>query len=417
MIPHPHVKVAADGVIVALTEAARPPGRHTWVMDTMRAPKKFDAVVVGAGLMGAATAWSLGRRGRSVLLVEQFSAGHANGSSHGSARIVRRAYGDPLYTKLTGQAFELWRELEQQSGASILRVLGGLDFGRGRDVVGVAADLAAQGVPHEVLSNDEAERRWPGMRFAGSVVYHPEAGTMDAAQAVDSFTSEAIRHGTEVRYETEVVKLSSNNDFAEVEFADGERARGTSVITAAGAWTGPLLNGLVRMPPLAVTQQQIFHFPRLDTAAEPWPSTIHEQAEPIYHLAGGSDGGSGDDRKIAEHRRGTPTTAARRSGEVDGASRARIVEYVKRWLPGLDPRPGREASCLYTSTPTEDFVLDRVGTLVICSACSGHGAKFAPLIGELTADLVTSASTAPIPSRFRLASHRRVLQPSSTGVT
>ena len=127
---------------------------------------------------------------------------------------------------------------------------------------------------------------------------------------------------------------------------------------------------------------------------------------PVYHLAGGRDGGPGDDRKIAEHRHGTATTATARSGVVDPASRTRVVEYVKRWLPGLDPTPRGEATCLYTTTPGEDFILDRVGALVICSPCSGHGAKFAPLIGEMTADLVTSPATASIPARFRIASMR-----------
>lgn len=367
--------------------------------------KQYDAVVVGAGLMGAATAWALARRGRSVLVVEQFTAGHPNGSSHGSARIVRRAYGDALYTRLTGRAFELWRELEQQSGASLLRTLGGLDFGARRDVAHVAADLAAQGVPYELLSADEAERRWPGMRFAGSVVYHPQAGTIDPERAVESFTSEAARYGAEVRYESVVVSLRADDDGAEAQLADGVRVRARSVVAAAGGWAGPLLRDLISLPPLTVTQQQIFHFPRRDACSEPWPSTIHDETEPIYHLAGGRDGGAGDARKIAEHRRGTPTTAGRCNREVDPASRARIVEYVKRWLPGLDPTPGGEATCLYTSTPTEDFVLDRVGSLVVCSACSGHGAKFAPLIGELTADLVTSPTAAQIPARFRLDAH------------
>ena len=83
-----------------------------------------------------------------------------------------------------------------------------------------------------------------------------------------------------------------------------------------------------------------------------------------------------------------------------------MVEYVNRWLPGLDPVPRREATCLYTTSASEDFILDRVGALVICSPCSGHGAKFAPLIGELTADLVTSPATARIPARFRIGSRR-----------
>ncbi len=367
---------------------------------------RFDVIVVGAGLMGAASAWSLARRGQSVLLVDQFGPEHMNGSSHGSARIVRRAYGDALYTRLTGRAFELWQELERQSNQRILRALGGIDFGTSRDVAGIAAHLTALGIPHQVLPPESAEQRWPGMRFTGRVVYHPQAGTLDAGLALESFTAEGHRHGAQLLYNTKVVRILPAEEGAKVELAGGQHVSARCVVAAVGGWAEPLLAGLIRLPPLTVTQQQIFHFPRLDRDALAWPSVIHDDAEPIYHLAGGRDGGPGDDRKVAEHRFGTRTTAARRSGIVDPASRARVVEYVKRWLPGLDPTPRGEVTCLYTSTPSEDFVLDRVGSLVVCSACSGHGAKFAPVIGELTADLVTSPGSAQIPARFRLASHR-----------
>src|ERR1700760_2384480 len=97
-----------------------------------------DVVIIGAGLMGAATAWAVASPGRDVVVLEQFGAVHANGSSHGSARIVRRAYGDELYTRLTGRAFELWTELETQSSTAVLRLLGGLDFGPHRNVPAVA---------------------------------------------------------------------------------------------------------------------------------------------------------------------------------------------------------------------------------------------------------------------------------------
>ncbi len=365
---------------------------------------EFDAIVIGAGLMGAATAWSLARRGRSVLLVEQYHPGHNRGSSHGSARIVRRAYSDVLYTRLTGQAFELWRELEESSGTRILRMHGGLDHGANHDVDAVAERLAAEAVAHELLRSEAAEERWPGMRFEGSVLFHPQAGTMDAALAVEAFLDEAVRHGVRVLQETRVVAVLPGDGRSEIELAGGERVAARAVVVAAGGWAEPLLHGRVTLPPLAVTQQQIFHFPRLDTDAEQWPSVIHDELTPVYHLAGGRDGGPGEDRKIAEHRHGTATTASGRSGIVDPASRARIVEYVRRWLPGLDPTPGREATCLYTTTPNEDFVLDRAGTLVVCSACSGHGAKFAPLIGEMTAELVTAPHRAQIPARFRIPS-------------
>jgi sarcosine oxidase len=165
----------------------------------------------------------------------------------------------------------------------------------------------------------------------------------------------------------------------------------------------PLLGSGVRLPPLRVLEQQVFHFPRRDPGAAPWPSVIHADGRAVYHLAGGRDGGPADDRKVGEHGAGIPTTADSRTGVVDTATRRRIVEYVRRWLPGLDPVPRSETTCLYTSTPTEDFLIDTVGPVVICSPCSGHGAKFAPLVGELVADEIAGASA--VPARFRLAAH------------
>lgn len=201
-----------------------------------------DAIVVGAGLMGTATAWSLARRGLSVLVVEQFGPGNDRGSSHGSARIVRRAYNDALYTALTGQAFELWRELERQSGASILHVLGGLDYGARHDVDGIARCLLAAGVAHELLRAEEAEERWPGMRFAGNVLFHPQAGTVDAALAVESFTAEAVRIGAEVRDDTRVLSVHTTDDRAVIELA-GERGsardRSSSRRVRGSTWCWP----------------------------------------------------------------------------------------------------------------------------------------------------------------------------------
>jgi sarcosine oxidase len=361
-------------------------------------PSVDPVLVVGAGLAGAAAAWSLSRRGVPVIVVEQFAPGHRAGSSHGSARIVRRAYGDSLYVSLTGRAFELWREIETASGTSLLRMLGGLDFGARRGVAKVAGLLADAGVPHEVLPAAEASARWPGMEFEGDVVHHAQAGTLDADAAVAAFLADAARLGAVVRLETPAAAIAGDG----VTLSDGSWVAGRCVVVAAGAWVAPLLSGVVGLPALRVTQQQVFHFPRLDPAAPPWPSVIHEpEGHAVYHLAGGRDGGPGDDRKIGEHDAGGETTAADRDGVVDAVSRARVVEYVLRWLPGLDPTPRSEATCLYTETPSEDFLLDRVGDVVVCSPCSGHGAKFAPLIGELVADLVTGAGS--VPDRFRLA--------------
>lgn len=359
-----------------------------------------DLVVIGAGLAGAASAWAAARRGLSVLVVEQFGPGHSRGSSHGSARIVRRAYADGLYVSLTGEAFELWREVESLSGRSLLRMLGGLDFGPNRGPV--AETLAAQGIPFELLSAAEASDRWPGMRFEGPVVFHPQAGTMDAALSISTFLS--LASGADVRFDTAATQVMPGDDSVAVALSSGETVRARTAVVAAGGWLEPLLGGLVRLPTLTVTQQQVFHFPRVDPSTAPWPSVIHSgSSHAVYHLAGGRDGGTGDDRKIGEHDGGMATTAAGRSGVVTEAARARIVDYVREWLPGLVPVPSSETTCLYTETASEDFLIDRVGPLVIASPCSGHGAKFAPLIGEFVAGLVTGSRA--VPDRFRLSAH------------
>ena len=134
---------------------------------------------------------------------------------------------------------------------------------------------------------------------------------------------------------------------------------------------------------------------------------IHEPAtSAVYHLAGGRDGGASDDRKIGEHDGGVDCTADTRTGVVEPAgARVGRSSTSRRWLPGLSPEPRGEATCLYTETPTEDFILDRVGSVVVCSPCSGHGAKFAPLIGELVADLVQGSGD--VPDRFRLTEHEK----------
>ncbi len=360
-------------------------------------------VIVGAGLTGAAAAWSLTRRGVPVTVLEQFGVGHDRGSSHGSSRIVRRAYGDALYVSLTGRAFELWREVELTGDRQLLRMLGSLDLGPESVVSQIAGHLADAGVEHEVLPSAQAQQRWPGMRFPGDVVFHPQGGTMDAALAVHTMLDLAAAAGADIRSDTaaRAIRLPGS-----VELVDGSRLSGRGVIVAAGGWAGPLVGDVVALPRMRVTQQAVWHLPRRDPDAPPWPSVIHRGERDIYHLAGGRDGGPADDRKIGDHGSNQDTTAAGRDGVVAPAGQARIIDYVQRWLPGLDPTPRNATTCLYTRTPSEDFILDRVEGLVIASPCSGHGAKFAPLIGEYLADLVTGADTAgPVPDRFRLAAH------------
>ncbi|MEU8381872.1 FAD-dependent oxidoreductase [Streptosporangium sp. NPDC048865] len=361
-----------------------------------------EIAVIGAGLMGSATAWELARRGHAVTLVEAYDIGHRHGSSHGTSRIHRRAYADPEYVRLTGLAGEGWRELENDTGTPLLRVTGGVDLGAGRDPEGIARVLAGAGVPHELLAPGAAAERWPFMRFEGPVLHHPEAGTVDADAAVAAMARRAAELGagviTGVRF-TGADSLPGGRVRLRTE---GPEITAATVVVAAGPWL-PELAGRLGVPvgplPLRVTQQQVFHFRSRDPEAR-WPVFVHTDGPQIYGLPSGGDGGPLPAVKVAQHDAGTPVAAATRDGVVDPASRAVVTTHVRRWLPGLDPDPVAEATCLYTNTPDEDFVLDRVGPFVIASPCSGHGAKFTPVIGRMAADLALGR-TVPHP-RFTL---------------
>jgi sarcosine oxidase len=387
-----------------------------------------DLIVVGAGLAGSATARAAARRGMHVVVLEAFGPGHKNGSSHGSARVFRRVYSDPCYVEMTGLAGELWRQLEEESGGAILTTTGGLDFGPVRDPLRLHETLSACGVPAELLLPGEAAERWPGFRFDGPVLFHPEAGVLDPDRAMAVMIASAESDGADVRFGTPATALSvagtpagggrtgsgATGGSGAVVRAGEEEFTAPVAVIAAGAWLEPLMGSLVRLPPLTVTQEQILHLPqRAPDPARPWPSFIYEDGVScFYGLLGGRDGGIPGAVKIGEHHAGKPVTAATRDFAPDPARSQRILDFAREWLPGLDVPAGEadntsklgEATCLYTTTVNEDFILDRQGPFVIASPCSGHGAKFAPLLGEIITGL---AQGRPSPDhRFTLDAAR-----------
>jgi len=376
-----------------------------------------DLIIVGAGLAGSAAAWAASARGLDVVVLEAFGPGHKNGSSHGSARIFRRAYPDPLYVRLTGAAGERWRQLEAQAGESLLAFTGGLDFGADRDPRLLHEVLTGCGVPAELLPPEEAARRWPYFDFtgAGEVMFHADAGVLDPHNAMAVMLRLAAAHGADVRFNTPVTRLAPNQS-GDGAVADTDSGSFTApvVVVAVGAWLAPLLGDVVNLPPLTVTQQQIAHFAPVPAQGEradddaatgaPWPIFIyHDGADNFYGLPGGRDGGAPGAIKLGEHAAVRATTAKDRDFGIDPAERTRLVDFVGARLPGLTATPMNEVTCLYTRTANEDFILDRSGPFVVASPCSGHGAKFAPLLGEIIADL---AAGKPTPDqRFTIGAH------------
>jgi monomeric sarcosine oxidase len=364
--------------------------------------ERADVVIVGAGLAGSAAARAVARRGRSVVLLEAFQPGHRRGSSHGSARIFRRAYLDPLYVRLTGQAQLLWRQLADEAGEELVVTTGAIDYGPGRDQEKMHEILTGFGVPAELLTAGAAAERWPGISFGPDpVMFHPDGGVIDPERAMTAMREIAAGCGAQICYGSPVLRVEAGAAGATVHTAD-RSWRAPVVVVAAGAWLEPLLGAQVPLPPLVVTQVQAFHLAPRDPG--PWPAFIYHDEVAMYGLPAGRDGEVPGAVKVGEHGRGTVTTGDGRDGVVSAASRDRVRAFVSQRLGGLNPAPVGAVTCLYTATPNEDFILDRHGPFVVCSPCSGHGAKFAPLVGEIAADLACGGAS-PEP-RFTLAAQR-----------
>lgn len=351
-----------------------------------------DVVVVGAGAMGSASALRLARAGREVTLLERFEAGHDRGSSHGATRIFRVAYRDPEYVRLALRSLDLWRELESETGSTLLEQVGQVDHGSTRAIAEIEEHLRAAGRPVERLAPEEAARRWPGFRFDEAVLHSPDGGRCWAERTVDVAWRAARRHGAEVRFECPVERIEVAGERATVHTHDGSW-RAPVVVVAAGSWAGSLLDGLVALPPLAVESEQPSHFRPL-VHPDDWPSFLH-------HRAGvRGDGGPlrfdayglatpGEGVKVGGHGTAKPVDPDRRDRSPDPALTASLVGYVREWLPGLDPEPLSTTTCLFTTTPDDHFLLDRRGPLVVCSPCSGHGFKFVPAVAEQVENLVS----------------------------
>ncbi len=352
-----------------------------------------EVVIVGAGVMGAAAAWQLARRGHAVTVVEQFADGHDRGSSHGASRIFRLGYPDPFWVHLGCEARSQWRELEEDAGVGLIAPTGSVDHGDPSAVGAILAALDAEGVPTELLTPVVAADRWPGMRFEGSVVFQPGGGRIASGAARLAMIEQAQRHGADVRFDEPVRAIEPTDDGARV-VLDHAVLDADCVVVAAGAWVTKLVAGLVELPPLRITQESVFHFAPRD-AQSWWPSLIHHHDDAtVYGLETPGVG-----VKLAEHHTGPEVDPDSRDGLVDPGSRERVVQFVERWMPGLVPVPVDEVTCLYTTTDTEDFLIDRVGPVVVASPCSGHGFKFSPLVGAMIADVVEGSDG---PARFRL---------------
>ena len=369
---------------------------------------RIDTVVIGLGVMGSAALRSLAARGVRALGIDRFEPGHDRGSSHGATRIIRLSYFEhPSYVRLLREAYPLWRALEAQAGRKLLHITGIVEIGKPDSALvrGTLAATREHALPHEVLNAAELMRRYPAFRLPGEfvAVAQPDGGFVEAEPTVAAQLALARAAGAEIRINATVRAIEPRQDGVRV-VTDSDSIDAAAVVVAAGAWVSKLLPDLpVR---LRATRQVLAWF-------EPQRPELFDPARcPVFLIEGlhGTHYGfplqAGAGVKVAKHHHFDeavdPDDYDRNVSPSDAAAiRAAVADY----LPAANGKLNAATTCLYTMAPDGDFIIDQLPgepRIIVASPCSGHGFKFAPLIGDIVAEFATTRATTRDIARFRL---------------
>lgn len=367
----------------------------------------FDVIVVGVGAMGSGACAHLAQRGSRVLGLERFDLPHARGSSHGFSRMIRLCYHEhPDYVPLLVRAYELWRELERTSGRALLHVTGGLYMGPAgcTSVAGALRTATQKSLPHEMLTRADLGVRYPMFRVPDDHValYEPGAGYLIPEAIIAAQVEQALWAGATIRAHEEVLEWRADGAgvFVRARTLRGEQEyRADRIIFTAGAWTDRLLADLGVK--LTVTRQVL---------AWVWPRRpeLFELGElPVWaidHPGGGVHYGfpmtpdsPAPGFKLALHRRGIETDPDRVVREPMPGDEETVRELLRTVIPDADGDLLGLRVCLYTNSPDSHFIVDRLpgfdGRAVVACGFSGHGFKFASVMGEVLADLALEGAT------------------------
>jgi sarcosine oxidase len=373
----------------------------------------FDVIVIGAGGMGSAAAFELARRGRSVLALEQFPLVHDRGSSHGHTRIIRRAYFEhPAYVPLVQRAFERWYDLEQRSGRHLLTECGCLSIGtpEGEVVTGVLASAREHSLSVELFNAAALRGRFPQFRVPHDWcgVFEHDAGFLYVEDCVRAHLEEARRLGASIQAEEQVIEWTSDGRSVTVTTARGGY-RAAALVLAAGPWAGRLLAAFGL--PLRVMRQTMLWFGTADNSQfrrDRFPIFLADVPEgPFYGLPVVDGRGL----KVARHY-GAPELL--NPDEIDRTIRLTdeppVRRFLEAYLPAVNGPLQFGQVCIYTLTPDRHFVIDlhpEHRNVAVAAGFSGHGFKFASVVGEVLADLIENGQTAWPIGMFRFARFAR----------
>ncbi len=366
--------------------------------------QRIDVAVVGLGAMGSAALYQLAKCGAQVVGIDRFVPPHDRGSSHGETRITRQGVGEGGdYVPLVLASHRIWRELEAETGETLLHACGALVMAPGGGLSShhgkpdfVKRSIAAAGafdIAHEVLDGVDVARRFPQfLNLSGSeqAYYEPGGGYVTPERCLAVQLQRAHALGAEIRTGIEVLAVEQDGAGVRVATSEGTLLADRAVVSA-GAWTAQLLG--FPFADLLTVRRQVLHWYAVDDA------TSYRADAPVFiwmHGAGDTDYLYGfppmpDNQsiKVATEQYETATTADAINRDVDPRESADMYRlHVAGRLAGVNPRIARSAACLYTVTPDRGFIIDRLPAMdrvLVVSACSGHGFKHSAGLGEAIA--------------------------------
>ncbi len=364
----------------------------------------IDTIVIGGGIMGAAAAYGLAKRGQAVLLLDQYEPGHAHGSSHGDGRIVRFNYTEAIYVELAMLAYPAWEALSAAAGEPLIQRTGLIEYGPAdsQPVAESEANLQRYGLTYESLSAEEANQRFPQFHFApgSKLIYQADGAVGFATKAVQALWRLVQEAGGETRSGTRIQRIEAHDDSVTVHSTDGERWHAKKLILAAGGWTKSLAAQIGLDLPLVVTQEVVGYFRPVDdvdhrVGTMPCIIDYVDSVDvPYYGLPQVDIPGI----KAGWHHSGTVIEPDDARPEPTQAQLQALTHWMQRAFPHVEKQPSETVTCLYTSTPDHHFILDRHpqhSHIVIGAGFSGHGFKFGSAVGEILAQLALG-ETPPI---------------------
>jgi sarcosine oxidase len=354
----------------------------------------FDVIVIGLGAHGSSALYHLSKLGRKVAGIDQFTPPHQHGSSHGQSRIIRQAYHeDPVYVPFVQAAYDLWEEMERESGKNLLVGTGGLLLGREDSTVVSGARLSAEthGLAFDWLEAADIRHRFPAFRPTADTVavWEKRAGILFPEDCIAAHLKGASANGATIHCETKVLEIKPHGDGVEVTTSRGKYAAG-KVIVCAGAWIGTLLQELKL--PLTIERQVVCWFQDGTRRAL---SPLGPSSMPVYIweyapgrlFYGFPDLGEGI--KIGFHHGGRHIQPGELQQNADEEEIKEIATIAATYLD-IEPVFRSASVCMYTNMPDEHFIIDTYPgcpNILLASPCSGHGFKFSSVIGKILSEM------------------------------